>query len=107
MSQELSDLNPNEHIILSAHLEAKTEEGANTLQEILLAIKKNTEVAEPGCLVFRVHRFKQLFMVYEEYTGKEAVEFHFTSVPFKKLISEGKEILVKQPGLAYYKEVTA
>lgn len=47
-------------------LNAVSDESAETLVGLLLAIKKNTEVAEPGCSAFRVTRFDKQFMIFEE-----------------------------------------
>ncbi|KAG8986671.1 hypothetical protein FRB94_005926 [Tulasnella sp. JGI-2019a] len=107
MSQKISKLNLKEKIILNAHLEAKSEEGADTLQGLLLAIKTNAEVAEPGCLTFRICRFKTLLMVFEEYENGDAARLHATSEAFKTFMSESKELLAKPSSVAFYKEVTA
>ncbi|KAG8860489.1 hypothetical protein FRB96_003743 [Tulasnella sp. 330] len=107
MSSDLTKLDVSERIILNANLEAKTDEGADDLQRLLLEIKKNTEVAEPGCVAFRVTRFERLFMIFEEYENGAAVNFHFESKAFKTLIERGQVIFAKPPSIVYYKEITA
>jgi quinol monooxygenase YgiN len=65
------------HFILNVHLEAVPGH-EEELAEHLLGLVGRTR-AEPGCLVYNLHRDPEnpaKFMFYEEFTSKEAHEAH-------------------------------
>jgi quinol monooxygenase YgiN len=71
-------------IVIAKWIAAAGEEAAveETLKRMAEATKR-----EPGCLEYRIHKSNddpQLFLLYEEYTGREAYEFHLTSPHFQE-----------------------
>ncbi len=41
-------------------------EDADKLQDLMLAVKRNVDMNEPGCHTYRLTRFESRFMVFEE-----------------------------------------
>ncbi|EJD04186.1 uncharacterized protein FOMMEDRAFT_146208 [Fomitiporia mediterranea MF3/22] len=91
-------------VILVAHLHSQPGKG-DDLQRYLTAIHKfaNSD-REPGCLTFRTARSGDTFVVFEEYTDKNAVSKHFESDQFKALAGAIPEIALGPPTLTYFEE---
>jgi len=92
-------------VLINVRAEAKSKEAADELEALLLAIKKNTEAAEPDCYTYRVGRFDNDFVIFEEYKDQAGVEFHRLSEPFKKYASRIEELLVRPREARFFREL--
>ncbi|KAG8948678.1 hypothetical protein FRC04_009444 [Tulasnella sp. 424] len=104
MSQDLSQF-PSGKIILNAHIEAATIDAANQLAQLILAVKKNVEEAEPDCLTYRLSQFETQLMVFEEYKDQKAIESHRESAAYKAFREGVTTLAVKPPHIAFYREL--
>ncbi|KIO22385.1 hypothetical protein M407DRAFT_245191 [Tulasnella calospora MUT 4182] len=104
MSQDLSQF-PSGKIILLAQIEAVSVDAANQIAQLLLAIKKNVEEAEPDSLTYRLSQFGTKIVVFEEYKDQKAVKFHEESEAYKALMEAAGTLVTKPPNIEYYREL--
>ncbi|KIO22386.1 hypothetical protein M407DRAFT_245192 [Tulasnella calospora MUT 4182] len=104
MSQDLSQF-PSGKIILNAHIEAVSVNAADQLAQLILAVKKNVEEAEPDCLTYRLSQFENKLMVFEEYKDQKAIELHRESEAYKAFREAVKTLSAKPPHIAFYREL--
>ncbi|KAG8898929.1 hypothetical protein FRC00_002132 [Tulasnella sp. 408] len=104
MSSDLSQF-PSGRIILNAHIDAVSIDAANQLAQLILAVKKNVEEAEPDCFTYRLSQFETKLMVFEEYKDQKAIEFHRESEAYKAFRAAAATLTAKPPHIAYYREL--
>lgn len=87
-----------EPLCLAARCTALPGRG-DLLKSRLVTLARATR-REPGCLAFRVHRSRQerdAFVVYEEWTGQEALDAHHTTPHVNAFRSGAADLLAVSP----------
>jgi len=92
-------------VLINVRAETKSKEAADELESLLLAIQKNTKTSEPDCYTYRIGRFDNHFVVFEEYKDQAGVEFHRLSEPFKKYASRIEDLLVRPRESRFFREL--
>jgi len=93
------------HIILVAHITAAPGKG-DEVQALVSKLRDSAvSDAEPGVLVYRVSRYNDEFVHFEEYESAKALETHQTLQPFLNLVQAGKDGIVARVELGHYAEI--
>ncbi|KAG9046307.1 hypothetical protein FS837_004665 [Tulasnella sp. UAMH 9824] len=95
MSSDLSQFTSG-RIILNAHIDAVSIDAANQLAQLILAVKKNVEEAEPDCFTYRLSQFETKLMVFED---------HRESAAYKAFREAAATLTAKPPHIAFYREL--
>jgi quinol monooxygenase YgiN len=94
---------PKDGIILTAMVKAKPGQ-EEALKEVLLALVEPTR-KEPGCLCYNLHQSKSdpsMFMFYEQWASKEAIDGHGKTPHMKALGGNLKDKTDKGGGVVFY-----
>jgi quinol monooxygenase YgiN len=94
---------PKEGLILTAMVKAKPGQ-EEAVKEVLLALVEPTR-KEPGCLCYNLHQSKSdpgMFMFYEQWVGKEAIDAHGKTPHMKALGGQLKDKTDKGGGVVFY-----
>ncbi|NQU12739.1 MAG: antibiotic biosynthesis monooxygenase [Desulfobacteraceae bacterium] len=93
-------------MIVVAKLKAKSgkaEEMEKTLREMVSKVEQ-----EEGTLAYTLHRSQNdptLFLLYERYQDKNALDFHSATPYFKELLNVMGPLLDGAPGIEMYDEI--
>lgn len=95
-------------IVLAATMKAKPGKEAE-LEHALKSVFPKVEL-EKGTLQYILHRSQKdagVFLFYEKYADKDALNFHGSTPYLKELFSTIKELLAEEPSIDLYQEVAA
>ncbi|KAG8990424.1 hypothetical protein FRB90_001757 [Tulasnella sp. 427] len=90
------------------HVRMKAKEGrADELEQALLKVKASVESdAEPAGITFRVARFQDEILIFEEYESAAALGPHSSTEAFKELQKVGAECRAGDPVCLFYQEAS-
>jgi quinol monooxygenase YgiN len=94
---------PKDGIILTAMVKAKPGQ-EDAVKEVLLSLVEPTR-QEPGCLCYNLHQSKSdpgMFMFYEQWASKEAIDAHGKTPHMKALGGKLKDKTDKGGGVVFY-----
>ncbi|KAG8880419.1 hypothetical protein FRB97_000783 [Tulasnella sp. 331] len=66
MSRDLSNMSPDEMLVLSGHFKSSTDAAAARIQEILTTIREKSLKDEDGIKLYHISRFKRSIMLLAE-----------------------------------------
>lgn len=95
-------------MVVVAKLKAKSgkeKEMEDALREMVGKVKD-----EEGTLAYTLHRFKKdpsLFLLYEKYKDKDALNYHGSTPHFKKLFENLATLIDGEADIGFYDEIAS